>query len=639
MKNFFIKKNFSISAVMSIVALLIFLVLPTRAETSLGSKLSGRILLQVENRGEAWYVIPGTERRVFLNRPADALNIMKTFGEYIASTELTSYLKSSFPKKLSGKILLNVDGNGEAYYVHPLDLKGYYLDKPNDAFKIMTELALGISNKDIISIDKINTLSIQTNQALNISSPVRGESDTPRQITVLTHKPIPMVNFSQIITVSGQIFGQGDIIEKGIVWDYSLNPDNPVIPTLEHNFKKISAIDSSLEKFDVDILGLVPETYPYVRAYAISHDNQVIYGETEAVTSLIKKSVPSLPTSLPTMYSLTYTATHGSLSGAASQTVKKSSGGSAIMAIPDTGYHFLNWSDGVTDNPRTDTNIISDLSVTAQFAINSYAVTYSPGLGGSLTGTDSQLITHGLDATTITAVPYSGYQFDQWSDGVTDNPRTDINVANSINVTAQFSITPFTCGNNFIYDSHGYQTIQVGTQCFFAENLQTGKYMDNSDIAYPGSDNTAWQTNTTGAYAWYNNDQATYGTTYGALYNVPALTSSHGLCPGGWHVPSDNEWSYLETYLGGANTTAAAIKSSSTWDGTNSSGLNFPPAGARTSTGGYSALNILSGLWASDAYSATENKYIVLLGASSNPALLHGHSTFNTGFTVRCLQN
>jgi len=59
----------------------------------------------------------------------------------------------------------------------------------------------------------------------------------------------------------------------------------------------------------------------------------------------------------------------------------------------------------------------------------------------------------------------------------------------------------------------------------------------------------------------------------------------------------------------------------------------------RTDTGAYSALNVLSGLWTSDVYNATENKYFVLLGAASNPAVLSVHTTNITGLTIRCLQD
>lgn len=64
-----------------------------------------------------------------------------------------NYLNTKFPSRLAGKIMLDVEQHGEAYYVNPKDLKGYFLNRPADAFKVMRELGLGITNSDIRKID------------------------------------------------------------------------------------------------------------------------------------------------------------------------------------------------------------------------------------------------------------------------------------------------------------------------------------------------------------------------------------------------------------------------------------------------------------------------------------------------------
>ena len=78
---------------------------------------------------------------------------MKNLGLGIKHSELNAYLNSKFPNRLLGKIVLDVEQNGEAYYVNLNDSKGYYLNRPTDAFKIMRELGLGITNTDIRKID------------------------------------------------------------------------------------------------------------------------------------------------------------------------------------------------------------------------------------------------------------------------------------------------------------------------------------------------------------------------------------------------------------------------------------------------------------------------------------------------------
>jgi uncharacterized protein (TIGR02145 family) len=103
-----------------------------------------------------------------------------------------------------------------------------------------------------------------------------------------------------------------------------------------------------------------------------------------------------------------------------------------------------------------------------------------------------------------------------------------------------------------VVDSDGniYRTIVIGDQEWMKENLKTTKYSDGSQIEYPGTDNNAWMTNTSGAYAWYNNDSS-WKNYYGALYNWFAVNNPAGLCPIGWHIPSDSDWYKLAEFIGG----------------------------------------------------------------------------------------
>jgi uncharacterized repeat protein (TIGR02543 family) len=144
-------------------------------------------------------------------------------------------------------------------------------------------------------------------------------------------------------------------------------------------------------------------------------------------------------------YTLTYTAgANGSITGTTPQTVDYGTSGTAVTAVPDTGYHFVDWSDASTDNPRTDTNVTANISVTANFAINTYTLTYAAGANGSITGTTPQTVDYGASGTAVTAVPDTGYHFVNWSDASTDNPRTDTNVTADVSVTANFAIDTFT---------------------------------------------------------------------------------------------------------------------------------------------------------------------------------------------------
>ncbi|MBU2566801.1 C39 family peptidase [Patescibacteria group bacterium] len=125
---------------------------------------AGLIVLQVQEHGEAYYIYPKDNRAYYLGRPADAFKIMTSLAlgakhEFIANTEV-------FPQRLSGMILLDVEKNGEAYYIYPKDRRKYYLGRPDDAFNIMRHLGLGISNHDLSYISKVQ-INLFDNQDMN----------------------------------------------------------------------------------------------------------------------------------------------------------------------------------------------------------------------------------------------------------------------------------------------------------------------------------------------------------------------------------------------------------------------------------------------------------------------------------------
>jgi hypothetical protein len=119
-----------------------------KAEAS--TSLNGRILLQVQSHGEAWYVNPVNSRRYYLGRPADAFNIMRTLGLGISNADFATL--GGKPSRLAGRILIKVADSGRAYYFDPSNLKLYYLGRPDDAFRIMQQRGLGISNSDLSKI-------------------------------------------------------------------------------------------------------------------------------------------------------------------------------------------------------------------------------------------------------------------------------------------------------------------------------------------------------------------------------------------------------------------------------------------------------------------------------------------------------
>ena len=111
-----------------------------------------------------------------------------------------------------------------------------------------------------------------------------------------------------------------------------------------------------------------------------------------------------------------------------------------MTATPDANYHFVSWSDGYPTAARTDLNVTANKSVTANFAIDTYTLTYTAGANGSIVGTTPQTVNHGADGTLVTATPAVGYHFLSWSDGYPTAARTDLNVTANNSVTANFEI-------------------------------------------------------------------------------------------------------------------------------------------------------------------------------------------------------
>lgn len=141
--------------------------------------LKGRILLQVEAQGQAWYLDPSTKQRAFLGKPEDAFMIMRELGLGITNKDLAKIALPgekdgdlALAKRISGKIILQVESRGEAYYINPVDLKKYYLGRPADAFNVMRTLGLGITNTNLNKItisQKYNepVVNITNNNALD----------------------------------------------------------------------------------------------------------------------------------------------------------------------------------------------------------------------------------------------------------------------------------------------------------------------------------------------------------------------------------------------------------------------------------------------------------------------------------------
>lgn len=144
--NFIVNKNIKLDKSKNILA--IEKKLLQIIDRRLSEKLKGSILLQVENSGQAWYVNPQDLKRYYLGQPEDAFKVMRKLGLGVKHVVIK---KSNF-SSLLGKILIDTDDKGKAYFINPKNKKAYFLGRPSDAYRVMNDIGIGISNQDIRKI-------------------------------------------------------------------------------------------------------------------------------------------------------------------------------------------------------------------------------------------------------------------------------------------------------------------------------------------------------------------------------------------------------------------------------------------------------------------------------------------------------
>jgi hypothetical protein len=249
-------------------------------------------------------------------------------------------------------------------------------------------------------------------------------------------------------------------------------------------------------------------------------------------------------------FTLTYTAgANGTISGTSPQTVNYGGSGSLVTAVPNTGYHFVQWSDGVLTAARTDTNVQANISVTATFAIDTFTLTYTAGANGTISGTSPQTANYGGNGSLVTAVPNTGYHFVQWSDGVMTAARTDTNVQADITVQAQFAIDQFTVTfkdwDGSILSS---QTVNYGSAATAPSSpTRTGYTFTGWDVPFSNitTDLTVTAQYTINQYTvtfkdWDGSTLSSQSVNHGGAATAPSNPTRTGYTFTGWDVPFSN---------------------------------------------------------------------------------------------------
>lgn len=195
-------------------------------------------------------------------------------------------------------------------------------------------------------------------------------------------------------------------------------------------------------------------------------------------------------------------------------------------------------------------------------------------------------------------------------------------------------------------DGNVYKTITIGSQEWMAENLRTAHYANGDPI--PLVTGNGWLNLSNGATCWYNNDSSNHNCPYGRLYNAFAVQDSRKLCPTGWVVPSDNDWTLLENSLGGPDAAGGKMKSqgfqyflSPNQDATNQSGFSGLPGGFRYGIAGAGPFEgkQTNGYWWSSTSGTSQPGTSIFRSLGFDIGFLAASNFLNrSGMSVRCMR-
>jgi len=192
------------------------------------------------------------------------------------------------------------------------------------------------------------------------------------------------------------------------------------------------------------------------------------------------------------------------------------------------------------------------------------------------------------------------------------------------------------------YDGNVYHPVTIGSQVWLKENLKTTHYNNGIPIPHvPGGN--SWNGMTIGARCYYNNDSIAFDSVYGALYNWYAAADINEICPSGWHVPTDAEWTAVEMFLGGSYIAGGKMKEAGTahWlppntGATNSSDFTGLPGGMLSTNFTFETL-YENGLWwtstASGSYVWSRYFWYLFAGVDRNP------TPKTIALSIRCIKD
>jgi len=460
--------------------------------------------------------------------------------------------------------------------------------------------------------------------------------------------------------------GGGTISARGIVWNTSVNP------TIALSTKTTNGAGTGV--FSSNITGLTPGTIYYVRAY-VTNNIGTNYGNELTFTSLAKlPTVTTKPvtaiTSLGATSGGTITNTGGathSEKGVVYATTTNPTVSNNKSVDNTVGLDWISTLTGLTGNTKYyirayATNVIG----TAYGVLDSFTtLPIAPIIttNSVTTITDTSAVSGGnISSDGGSAITARGIVWNKTGNPIvgTDSIRTDASSTtgsytlnlDSLNSGITYYVRAYAInaigtsyGNQLTFttlpvlDTIGnqYTTITINGEEWFRENLKTNRYANGDtieNVPTPGD----WGLRTSGAWAYYNNDISN-NSNFGKLYNWYAVSDVRGLCPTGWHVATDADWTSLSANYGTDAVAGKELKATALWTSpntnTNSSGFGALPGGGRGSLN-FGDLFNKGFWWTNTAYSSAA--WARRMEFSSNTLIRYSEDT-KYGFSVRCVKD
>jgi uncharacterized protein (TIGR02145 family) len=377
--------------------------------------------------------------------------------------------------------------------------------------------------------------------------------------------------------------GGSDITERGVVYATTQNPTT--------SNTKVNAGTTGIGTYIVNLTGLTSNTTYFVRAYAINSSGTAYGNEISFTTT--GGSLATVTTSAATNVAITSASVGGNVTA---------DGGATVTA---RGVCY-----GTSPNPTIANSVVNSGSGLGNFTSNLsglspatlyYARAFATNAGGTAYGNEISFTTNtssGSGCQGLTMLTYNGFT---------------------------------------------YELVEIGSQCWFKENLRTKNYRNGTAIPLV-TNNSQWGSDQSGAYTHYDNN-ASNEAMHGLLYNWHAVGNAAGLCPTGWKVPSDQDLCTLEALLGmtdpcmtenwrGSNQ-GTRMKDDVNWNGTNETGFSMLGSGNRNGNGTFGNINSNGYIWTS-TQEGNDAWYRAFGG--NRASIQRQKFAKSIGFSVRCVK-